>query len=194
MGQLGDGTFENHTLPTSVSGNSVATQLTAGVGHACALEDGGTVTCWGYPGAVDSGPLPARVDGLGEVVSIAAGRYLSCALEQDGSLWCWEGNTPQVAPELVGQHPGAIEVAAGPSNTVCVHDAATVFGCYALESDGWHTAPAPPSSLDSVRAMALGPKTSCMVAESGEALCWGLAVQLGTGRSNADVKPVVRGW
>ena len=49
LGQLGDGTKENRTIPVDVTSlSSGVVQISAGDYHACTLLDTGAMKCWGY--------------------------------------------------------------------------------------------------------------------------------------------------
>jgi alpha-tubulin suppressor-like RCC1 family protein len=74
----------------------------AGLNHACAVGQDGSVYCWGSDGADTLGfhqpvvvahPRPRRVATLSEVVDIAAGALETCAIKQDHTVWCWGENT-----------------------------------------------------------------------------------------------------
>lgn len=72
-GQLGDGSFTAKSLPTKVLGlNGKAKSVVVGDAHACALLDGGEVTCWGRNdnGQLGDGkgfsPFPGFVAGFGQ--------------------------------------------------------------------------------------------------------------------------------
>jgi len=58
--------------------------LSAGLGHACALQDGsGLVTCWGDDGAGQASPPGDAFEHL------AAGDRHTCGLRADGQVVCW---------------------------------------------------------------------------------------------------------
>ena len=87
-GQLGDGTTEERTRPTLVSGLPRMLTLTAGTGHTCALSEAGAVYCWGnYDG--DTGSLTPDIVISGAIVEITAGSRHTCALSAGGTLRCW---------------------------------------------------------------------------------------------------------
>ncbi len=73
-----------------------ATQLAAGGGSTCALDNGAQVWCWGnnwvgqLGNATTDGALhPVVVPSLNGVTRIAAGNSHVCALDTEETLWCW---------------------------------------------------------------------------------------------------------
>lgn len=89
-GQLGDGTTDNKLIPTPVLELATpAVELTAGVDFTCALEQGGSLWCWGE-GAGNL--MPTKIDGLDSVAHIGSGRLHICAVTTAGALWCWGDN------------------------------------------------------------------------------------------------------
>jgi alpha-tubulin suppressor-like RCC1 family protein len=103
-GQLGDGT--NLTRMEAVQVNTTATgrmvELTGGGAHACAVNTGGSIYCWGsndygqlgdgttasrnVPTAVDPASLPVRT------LHLATGNRHTCAFAVDGTARCWGFN------------------------------------------------------------------------------------------------------
>ncbi len=78
-----------------------ATDVVMGLDFACALEEGGTVACWGLNDACQTGAstdagvrvdAPRRIAGLTGVSALAAGAAHVCALRDDGEVLCWGGN------------------------------------------------------------------------------------------------------
>src|SRR2546423_9352186 len=77
------------------------TRLAAGLRHACAIRDDGTVACWGlnYEGQLGDGTSvdrtsPVPVVNLGQAISIAAGEFHTCAiLGASGTVRCWGDNS-----------------------------------------------------------------------------------------------------
>ncbi|MCA9591522.1 MAG: hypothetical protein KC657_39775 [Myxococcales bacterium] len=78
-------------------GGPCATQLSAGVGHVCALLSDKTVSCWGNNadsecGRPSSEPFvqsPSPILGLSGVTQLTSGWYHSCALVATGEVRCW---------------------------------------------------------------------------------------------------------
>ena len=79
-----------------------AVSVAIGEAHACALDDQGTIFCWGNNGsgqlgigsAEPSGLVPAPVampDGV-RFTHVAVGSLHTCALDEEGRAWCWGTN------------------------------------------------------------------------------------------------------
>ena len=161
--QLSEGRSRSSTLPVTVTvggTHAVLGGITSaavaqdvgyprpngfGMGHSCALDSQGGVSCWGLNDVSQLGngsnsltgdderdysvPVVAAVgstDALAGVTAIAAGGYFTCALIDDGSVNCWgldyggdsfEGAGAPVALTVPGG--AAVAIAAG-GGTICV--------------------------------------------------------------------------
>jgi alpha-tubulin suppressor-like RCC1 family protein len=80
--------------------SATAAEVVVGDTHACVLESGGGVRCWGPPmgGLIGEGMTsvaltPQAVHGMTDVQRLSAGQGHVCALRKDHSLWCWGDNT-----------------------------------------------------------------------------------------------------
>lgn len=115
-GQLGDGTITGQLCsglkckPTPVQVGSLGTtvaQVTAGLYHACARKQDGTVWCWGENrhgqlgdgttsgqvcGSTICNPTPVKVVGIPSAVDVDAGSLHTCMREANGNVWCWGAN------------------------------------------------------------------------------------------------------
>jgi alpha-tubulin suppressor-like RCC1 family protein len=110
VGQLGNGTLKNSSVPVDVVGLSHGV-VAVGVGafHSCALTSAGGVKCWGFNGhnpgtnTIGSGELgdgternsskPVDVVGLKSgVAAISVGGATSCAVMKGGGVECWGNN------------------------------------------------------------------------------------------------------
>ena len=100
-GQTAQTSGYNNKLPVAVPGISNATQVSAGMIHACALLASGEVACWGNnaekqlgrsTGSDTSSPEAALVSGVSNAIGIATGFQHSCALITGGAVKCWGVN------------------------------------------------------------------------------------------------------
>lgn len=149
--------------PTPID-NSPAISLSAGDKHACALREGGTISCWGNneSGQLGNGetessdftetntgsPTPVQVQGIADASSVTAGGAHSCSLHETGRISCWGRN-------------GQGELGNGPSS---------------------NSADQVPGITDAT-AIATGIDHTCALHENGQVSCWGrnLSGQLGKG-------------
>ena len=210
-GQLGDGSVDNSAVPVGVMGlSSGVSALTAGVGHTCAVSDGGAARCWGYNqygqlgnGLLANSATSVAVDGLASGVrSIAAGWSHTCAVLVGGAMRCWGynlygqlgnglGANSPVPVEVLGLAAPVLSVAGGWGHTCAVlsggsprcwgYNAQGQLGNGSL-ADSW--APAAVSGLSSgVESVTAGLGHTCALTSVGSALCWGLNQrgQLGDG-------------
>jgi alpha-tubulin suppressor-like RCC1 family protein len=98
-GELGDGSFDDRSLPVEVAGlDGGAKRVAVGRQHSCVLLGNGTVECWGANAASQLADgtrvhraKPALVQGEFDVLDISAGGDASCVLFGDGSARCWGG-------------------------------------------------------------------------------------------------------
>ena len=78
----------------------LAKQIRAGSGHACMIDSGGSVYCWGRnshgqlgDGTVVDSAVPVAVAGVEGAIQIAIGSGTvhghTCVLEEDGDVLCW---------------------------------------------------------------------------------------------------------
>ena len=148
-GRLGDGHTANRNRPVTVDlgDELLASSVTAGHFHTCAVLTDGGLKCWGrnYNGQVGDGTLidktgPVAID-LGEggaAFSVSLGSSHTCAVLTDGVLKCWGNN-------LYGQlgvgnfYPEKSPVTARPGTGLKVKDIAlaTYLSCAVLSD---HTA------------------------------------------------------
>ena len=101
LGQLGNGTTTDSSVPVNVKGEGVVAAISAGANHTCALTTSGAVKCWGanFYGQLGNGTtthssLPVDVRGLGSgVAAISAGGQHTCAHPHSGGVKCWGANS-----------------------------------------------------------------------------------------------------
>ena len=97
-GELGNGIKGiSSSVPTAVTGLPVATAISAGGGHTCALLVSGEVSCWGVRNGgstvlvngVRDGSATPEVTDIVRATAIAAGSQHTCALIEGGTVQCW---------------------------------------------------------------------------------------------------------
>jgi len=157
VGQLGNGSNTNSSLPVAVNVSGVlsgktVTQVAAGYYYSIALASDGTVYTWGHNA---SGPLgngsntdsnaPVAVNTSGvlngkTITQVAAGKYHSIALASDGNVYTWglndygelgNGNTGTDS-----NVPVAVNMSGVLSGKTIIQVAAGVEHSIALASDG----------------------------------------------------------
>lgn len=161
-GQLGDGTTESRSHPTTVSGlDSGVTSISVGGSRGCAVQNG-SVFCWGSNphGQLGNGTnidslVPVRVSGLNNVVSVAVGTNFTCALTGAEAVYCWglngfdrpgmikccmlgDGSVAEIrmAPTSVyGLTSGVASIAMGETHA-CALTTDGVVGCWGHNSSG----------------------------------------------------------
>lgn len=190
---------------------TVATAISGGSDHACALTEEGAVQCWGgnFSGQLGTNDLsrarPAVVAGLeGPVSAVDAGGDQSCALIS-GRVWCWGDNeygllgddtlgsrsTPAEVPNLSAD---VVTVAMGGSRACVILDNGGVQ-CWGENSEGGlgdgtnvdSRLPVNVVDLDvEVTAIATGGLHTCALTVDGAVKCWGenLFGQLGNGSTS----------
>ena len=218
-GELGDGTTDDHSLPTDVSGlQSGVVAVATNEQHTCALLAGGAVRCWGAnasgqlgDGTTTERHAPVPVSGLASgAAALAVGGDHSCALMQSGALKCWGRNgsgelgngTTSGAPtpvDAVGIGGIVAGVAAGGAHT-CVRLQGGAVKCWGSNSNGelgngttnQSSLPVAVSGIASgATSIGAGSGHSCAVVGGG-VRCWGLNTdqQLGDGMTRPRLTAV----
>ena len=158
-GQLGTAAQLQELSPKIVSSlEKSVVQLSAGYFHTCALQNSGTVVCWGDNRYGQSGlevnddsrviRSPHSISGIPDPVrQIALGQYHSCATTQEGEIYCWGSNRrgqlgtgdiqASAVPRkvLVPRDLHFIQVAAGAAHSCGLTDQGQVF-CWGFNGSG----------------------------------------------------------
>jgi len=166
-GQTAQTTGYSNKLPVAVPGISTATQVSAGMIHACALLSSGDVWCWGNnaekqlgrsTGSDTSSPVAAVVSGVSNAIGIATGFQHSCALISGGTVKCWGTNAN-----------GQLGTGTSPSASTATPQSVTGIS-------------------DATRIVAAQDRT-CVLVTSGAVKCWGYATETVMGAGVASTSP-----
>jgi alpha-tubulin suppressor-like RCC1 family protein len=173
VGQLGDGTTEDRSVPVNVSAlERGVTAVVAGENHTCAVTGSGAVKCWGANnrGQLGNGtttssatPNSAPVEAVvlaDHAASVAVGSLDTCVLTTASGVKCWGGN----------RH-GQLGDGTTTDSLVPVDVAQLTSG---------------------VVAIGLGSSHACALTEEGAVKCWGAndRGQLGDGTTVDRTTPV----
>ena len=96
LGELGDGTTANSTVPVTVDlPGKTLTSITGSVSARtfCALDSSGSAYCWGFRNS--DVPVPVGTDGAlaGKTLTqISTSGFHTCALDSTGTAYCWGDN------------------------------------------------------------------------------------------------------
>ncbi len=201
------------TTPLAVSpaGAGAWQQLELGTWHGCALQDDGTLWCWGENGAGQLGnagvdaPVPTQVGAASDWLAIDLGDVSTCGIRSPGSLWCWGGNNSGVlgigdtgsnetAPVQVGIQTDWTAVAMSASTHGCGIRNGDSLWCWGGNTFGQlgqgttSDVELPSQVPGSWSTVGVGSRHTCAVATDGGLWCWGRAEdgELGTGPTGDD--------
>lgn len=179
-------------------------ELAAGAYRTCARLGDGTISCWGnnsrgqlLDGTTTDSPRPLRVEGMSGVARLVMGVAHTCALLTDGTVACWGYNTVGQtghgrtstgveAPVRVEGLADVIELEAGDNHT-CARVRDGGIWCWGSNESGQlgldRSARAQPLPVrlptsSSIRALALGSRHTCVLADNGAIECWGWRLDL----------------
>jgi len=201
VGELGNGSNTNSSLPVGVAGlDSGVVAIAAGLQYSCALLASGGVRCWGWNlngqlgnGSTTNSSTPVTVTNLaGTAVAIAAGTYHACALLASGAVQCWGLNsfgelgngstTNSSTPVAVTNLAGSVTAIAAGGYHTCALTTAGAVQCWGRNSSGQlgnnstttSLLPVTAANLASgVMALSAGDSNSCALTSAGGLQCWG---------------------
>jgi alpha-tubulin suppressor-like RCC1 family protein len=197
LGQLGDGSHEDHTGPALVAGDLAFSQLSAGASHTCGITRDGDAYCWGNNERGQLGDAttlqrdtPVRVGAAGPFKTVRAGFGHSCALSRAGTISCWGSNAYGqlgTGGGLTSARPADVEgdlrfgaLAVGWNHTCGVTNAGDLY-CWGSNNTGQlgdgtrddRRTPTRVASDQRFVAVAAGNQHTCGVTTVGEVYCWG---------------------
>ena len=168
---VSDGTYTNGA-GLAVNVRVVATVVSAGAFHTCAVLSYGGVECWGMNtygqlgnGTTTSNSTPVAVSGITNATQVTAGLYWTCALLSDATVRCWgRNNYGQLGDGTTTQRTAPVQVHG-------VGNVGNLTGVASISTGGDHT---------------------CAVISGGSADCWGRNNygQLGDGTTTQRTAPV----
>jgi alpha-tubulin suppressor-like RCC1 family protein len=197
-GRAGGSQVINSTVPVAVVGLSNIVAIAAGVGHTCAIAQGGQTSCWGSNsfGQLGDNTLVMKTApvaiGLADAKALSLGRTHSCAIRvARESIQCWGdnrygqlGNTSVGAGSLVPvQVTGALyslnrAISANLEYTCALRNDGTV-SCWGDDRSSFGTAstivtqPTAVAGVSSAVAVAAGTGHGCALQSWGDVMCWG---------------------
>jgi hypothetical protein len=203
------------TVPTPIAISGSGSQITAGLGHACALRADNSIMCWGANGQGQLGvgdrtdrASATQVSGITNATQISAGANHTCALLMSGTVECWGDNssgqlgdgtrTNRSTSVSVAGLSSITAIAAGGRHT-CALDSGGAVYCWGANTFGQlgngtfndSTAPVAVSGITG-STLAAGLEHTCAQVSGSTIKCWGsgLQGQLGTGSTAGSNTPV----
>ncbi len=196
-GNVGNGTFDDATIPQDVIGLTGVTAISTGQ-TVCAVTTTGGLKCWGEArgnGSMNQTATAADMPGMTSgVAMVSAGNGTVCAVMTDGALKCWgrnmQGNlgdgttTDSLTPvQVSGLSSGVASVSVGDQHVCALTTAGGVL-CWGRGPAGQvgdnsnspndRLTPVPVIGLSgSAVAVSAGQEFSCALLATGAVECWG---------------------
>ncbi len=209
IGLLGNGTTNDASVPTQVSGLHDVVALGGRDYHTLAVESNGTVWGWGWnsTGALGNGTtnatlVPVQVVGLTNPAVVSAGYHFSIALMPDGTVYQWGlGRVigSSYTPQKISGFSNVVAISAGWDHALALKSNGTVwawgkndFGCLGDGTANNSTVPVQAVGLSNMVAVSGGDLHSSALGADGTIWKWGKndVGELGNGTTNSAANPV----
>lgn len=190
----------NSTATDSMTNVVVATPVTLGRSHACAIQSDLTVACWGdnLKGQLGigtntntyAGQVPNLVPGLTNIVALGSHGGGTCALNATGNVFCWGVvgasalNTGSNTPQLISGFSDVVAITGGSVHMCALKNDGTVWcwGYGNIAQIGQGIDSGPPTlfpvkvlNLTGVTAVVSGTLANhtCAIKSNKTVVCWG---------------------
>jgi len=209
-GQLGTGDTLARATPVTPTGLTAVQDIQASAfGFTCARDMAGDVWCWGANNFGQAGPaaaqpvqlVPVRVAGAGAATSLAvSGPFggFACAVLSAGGAKCWGNNASGrlgtgdavsgATPRPVVGSAEFVKISAYDDRACAVTTTRQVWcwgnassGEFAPYPSGVFLSPIQPIPGSLLSEVELTYAANCGLGTSGEAICWGMDLDLGLG-------------
>ena len=214
-GQLGTGATQGASpTPSTVTGGTRFSSISAGLSHTCALSRG-TVYCWGNndhgqlgDGTHASHDTPMRAALARSLTSVVSGSGFSCGLASDGTAYCWGAGShgqigdgaanERITPKEVSTTVSFAALAAGWNHVCGLTEAGRAY-CWGANDSGQlgdgtitdRSTPTPVRSDVRFTTLSAGSAHTCGTTADGDVYCWGdnQYGQLGDGTHGTHFTP-----
>lgn len=213
-GQLGDGTYDDTSLPVQVGTAMTFQEISAGGFHTCSITPAGEGHCWGgnYYGQLGNGSAgststtPVPVSGGHSFRNLRTGIYHNCGVTDSGDVLCWgRNNFGQLGDGSTIDRDVPVPIDAPPGKSFRFVSLGSFHSCarttdgevwcwgrndYGQLGDGTfgdRTTPVEVSDLPSGASfISAGAYHTCALDDEGRAFCWGNRYSYRLGGSHSD--------
>lgn len=187
-GELGDGTLENRSAPTTVLHSEGAQRIALTASGGCVSSSSGSVSCWGSAVAPDPSRGAVQLDGFSDAVLVGANASQVCVLRASGVVRCTQADLWSAAPYDLSLPARATSISFGAAHACAALEDGRV-ACWGRNEvgqlgDGTTVSTANERDVAPVPVLVtglaapaasvhLGASQSCAVLRSGRVQCWG---------------------